>query len=175
MFNPFRYRGYYYDTDTGLYYLQSRYYNPKWGRFLNADGYVSTGMGLLGHNMYAYCGNNPVMGYDPTGEIAIVDDLLFWGGVALVALVIVVASPIIIDTLEYITEGGYQLASEVIDVIDAIDYVTPPHSITKETLIIATFKIAVTLDNCSKEWYNMSQGDEKNGQNAAQCRVESSC
>ena len=63
-----RYRGYYYDTDTGLYYLQSRYYNPKWGRFLNADGYVSTGTGLLGYNMYAYCDNNPVMGYDPTGE-----------------------------------------------------------------------------------------------------------
>ena len=66
--NPFRYRGYYYDYDTGLYYLQSRYYNPKWGRFLNADGYVSTGTGLLGYNMYAYCDNNPVMGYDPTGE-----------------------------------------------------------------------------------------------------------
>ena len=44
-------------------------------------------------------------------------------------------------------------------------------------IIIATSKIAVTLDNCSnsKKWYNMSQGDEKNGQNAAQCRVESSC
>ena len=42
--------------------------NPKWGRFLNADGYVSTGTGLLGYNMYAYCDNNPVMGYDPTGE-----------------------------------------------------------------------------------------------------------
>ena len=67
-------------------------------------------MGLLGYNMYAYCGNNPVMGYDPTGEIAIVDDLLFWGGVALVALVIVVASPIIIDTLEYITEGGVSIS-----------------------------------------------------------------
>ena len=66
-YNPFRYRGYYYDTDTGLYYLQSRYYNPQWGRFLNADGYVSTGQGLLGYNMYAYCNNNPVMGYDPTG------------------------------------------------------------------------------------------------------------
>ena len=66
--NPFRYRGYYYDTETGLYYLQSRYYNPQWGRFLNADGYVSTGTGLLGYNMYAYCNNNPVMGYDPTGE-----------------------------------------------------------------------------------------------------------
>ena len=42
-------------------------------------------------------------------------------------------------------------------------------------IIIATSKIAVTLDNCSKKWYNMSQGDEKNGQNAAQCGVESSC
>ena len=66
--NPFRYRGYYYDTETGLYYLQSRYYNPQWGWFLNADGYVRTGTGLLGYNMYAYCDNNPVMGYDPTGE-----------------------------------------------------------------------------------------------------------
>ena len=65
--NPFRYRGYYYDTDTGLYYLQSRYYNPQWGRFLNADGYVSTGTGLLGYNMYAYCNNNPVMYCDCTG------------------------------------------------------------------------------------------------------------
>ena len=42
-------------------------------------------------------------------------------------------------------------------------------------IIIATSKIAVTLDNCSKRWYNMSQRDEKNGQNAAQCGVESSC
>ena len=67
--NPFRYRGYYYDTETGLYYLQSRYYNPKWGRFLNADGYVSTGTGLLGYNMFAYCNNNPVMFIDPSGNL----------------------------------------------------------------------------------------------------------
>ena len=67
-YNPFRYRGYYYDTETGLYYLQSRYYNPEWGRFLNADGYVSTGTGLLGYNMFAYCNNNPVMFIDPTGD-----------------------------------------------------------------------------------------------------------
>ena len=65
--NPFRYRGYYYDADTGLYYLQSRYYDPTVGRFLNADVYISTGQGLLDYNMFAYCGNNPVTGYDPTG------------------------------------------------------------------------------------------------------------
>ena len=65
--NPLRYRGYVYDRETGLYYLQSRYYNPEWGRFLNADTFVSTGQGLLGNNMFAYCNNNPVMGCDPCG------------------------------------------------------------------------------------------------------------
>ncbi len=69
--NPFRYRGYYYDTETGFYYLQSRNYNPQWGRFINADKYVSTGQGVLGHNMYAYCNSNPVMYTDETGHIAI--------------------------------------------------------------------------------------------------------
>ena len=58
--NPIRYRGYYYDTETGLYYLQSRYYDPETGRFINADEFVSTGQGILGNNMFAYCGNNPV-------------------------------------------------------------------------------------------------------------------
>ncbi|MBQ9785002.1 MAG: RHS repeat-associated core domain-containing protein [Clostridia bacterium] len=66
--NPIRYRGYYYDTHTGLYYLQSRYYNPAWGRFISPDCYVSTGTGLLGYNMYLYCNNNPVMYVDPNGE-----------------------------------------------------------------------------------------------------------
>ena len=65
--NPIRYRGYYYDTETGLYYLQSRYYNPQVGRFLNADGYVTTGQGVLGYNMFAYCGNNPVNRLDLSG------------------------------------------------------------------------------------------------------------
>ena len=67
-YNPFRYRGYYYDTETGWYYLQSRYYNPAWGRFLNADGYVNANGDLIGFNMYAYCGNNPIMFTDPFGE-----------------------------------------------------------------------------------------------------------
>ena len=67
MANPLRYRGYVYDTETGLYYLQSRYYNPGWGRFINADAYLSTGQGFNGHNMFAYCGNNPISRYDVGG------------------------------------------------------------------------------------------------------------
>lgn len=67
-FNPFRYRGYYYDEETGFYYLNSRYYDPVTGRFINADGYISTGKGILGNNMYAYCRNSPVTLVDYTGE-----------------------------------------------------------------------------------------------------------
>ena len=65
--NPFRYRGYYYDAETGLYYLQSRYYDAETGRFINQDSYISTGTGLLGFNMFAYCGNNPILYIDLSG------------------------------------------------------------------------------------------------------------
>ncbi|WP_346962526.1 RHS repeat-associated core domain-containing protein [Clostridium sp.] len=65
--NPYRYRGYRYDTETGYYYLQSRYYNPEWGRFLNADVLISTGHGLIGNNIFAYCLNNPTSNKDDNG------------------------------------------------------------------------------------------------------------
>ena len=67
--NPLRYRGYYYDTETTLYYLQSRYYDPEIGRFINADSYVSTGKGLLGFDMFAYCRNNPIRRVDRSGSV----------------------------------------------------------------------------------------------------------
>ena len=67
--NPFRYRGYVYDDETGLYYCQSRYYDPEMGRFINADAFASTGQGILGNNMFAYCNNNPVINHDPTGNL----------------------------------------------------------------------------------------------------------
>jgi len=69
--NPLRYRSYVYDEETGLYYLQSRYYNPEICRFINADAYASTGQGFIGNNMFAYCLNNPVNAIDPSGEDAI--------------------------------------------------------------------------------------------------------
>ena len=64
--NPIRYRGYVYDQETGLYYLQSRYYNPEIGRFINADGQINDD--IIGSNLFAYCGNNPTTRLDDSGK-----------------------------------------------------------------------------------------------------------
>jgi len=64
--NPFRYRGYYYDTDSELYYLQSRYYDPTTGRFVNADVILDTET-VNGFNLFSYCGNNSIVYVDQNG------------------------------------------------------------------------------------------------------------
>ena len=66
MLNPFLYKGYYYDNDLYLYYCGSRYYDPEIGRFINADGQINDD--ILGTNLFAYCGNNPVTRADETGR-----------------------------------------------------------------------------------------------------------
>ena len=63
---PFRYRGYVFDEETGLYYLRSRYYNPGWGRFVNADSYIGK-MTMLSHNLFLYCHNSPIFRIDASG------------------------------------------------------------------------------------------------------------
>ena len=63
--NPLRYRGYYFDSDTGLYYLQSRYYDSNTGRFINADD--SNILLYDVYNLFCYCHNNPIMSVDPNG------------------------------------------------------------------------------------------------------------
>ena len=65
--NPIRYRGYYYDTDLGLYYLQSRYYDPEIGRFVNGDAALGQVGNVQSTNMFAYCFNDPVNMFDPIG------------------------------------------------------------------------------------------------------------
>ena len=101
-FNPYRYRGYYYDAELEMYYLQSRYYDPVIGRFISADGiaYLGAGGALLGYNLFAYCGNNPVMGYDPEGTV---NWKGFWCGVGITAI----GAGIIVAT---VLTGGTALA-----------------------------------------------------------------
>jgi len=69
--NPFRYRSYYYDRETKLYYLNSRYYNPKWGRFLSADSIGVVNESLTGYNFYTYAENNPINKIDTNGNFSL--------------------------------------------------------------------------------------------------------
>ena len=90
--NPFRYCGYYYDIETGFYFLKSRYYDPEVGRFLNIDSLdYADPETINGLNLYAYCGDNPVMGYDPEG---IWSWSGFWNVIAAVAVVVVVTAAV---------------------------------------------------------------------------------
>lgn len=117
-YNPFRYRGYYYDIDLGWYYLQSRYYNPQWGRFLNADGLAFLGSNgdLQAFNLYAYCSNNPITYIDHSGTIAILDDVTVATGVLVVFGVYIfgkkVLDPAIQGISDYIAEKNLPKKSQ---------------------------------------------------------------
>ena len=97
--NPFRYRGYIYDEETGWYYLTARYYRPDMGRFVSADGVVGRKGSVLDHNLFAYCHNNPVTFSDPEGKSSLGmagamtgNPLLFLAGMAL-AMFVSIALP----------------------------------------------------------------------------------
>ena len=130
--NPFRYRGYIYDEETGFYYLQSRYYNPEVGRFISSDVLLSTGQGVLGHNAYAYCGNNPASRIDTEGDLW---DTLF----DVVSLCLSVADVIAAPADPWAWAG---LAG---DVIDLIPFVTGVGEATKA--VGATVKVINRVDD----------------------------
>lgn len=109
--NPFRYRCYYYDKETKLYYLNERYYNPEWRRFINSDSYNGQiGGNILSHNIYAYTLNNPIMNCDETGNgpvaIALAATAKLFG-VAIVGIVVAKALP-------SLAKGVTQLGGKVI-------------------------------------------------------------
>ena len=102
--NPFRYRGYYYDGETGLYYLQSRYYDPETGRFINADDETILDYGLCDigqYNMFAYCFNSPLKFTDSGGGFPV------WLDVA-----VSVAVPTVI-TAEIVKGNNYKHNKEI--------------------------------------------------------------
>ena len=90
--NPFRYRGYVYDAEIRLYYVASRYYDAEIGRWINADdtAYLGADNTLLSYNLFTYCKNTPVIGYDPTGHFSW-NDLFNVAAVVTVAAIAVVA------------------------------------------------------------------------------------
>ena len=127
--NPFRYRGYYYDSETGYYYLNSRYYSPEFGRFINADSLIDN-RGLNTQNLYAYCGNNSVNNRDDSGQFwDIALDIVFTVG----SLIAVAKNPkdlnawaalgadLICMAVPYATGGGIAVraAAKADNVLDA--------------------------------------------------------
>ena len=90
--NPIRYRGYYYDNETGFYYLQSRYYDPAVRRFINADSATATNVfDAIAYNMFAYCGNNPVVRTDASGNS--------WFSSLITAVAVVVVATVVAATV----------------------------------------------------------------------------
>jgi len=89
--NPYTYRGYRYDYRIGLYYLNSRFYNPQIGRFINSDGLLGETGDILSTNMYAYCANNPVMYTDITGYLSEEQTNYILAGLLLATLAVVAA------------------------------------------------------------------------------------
>ena len=119
MYVPITYRGYMYDVDTGLYYLQSRYYNPTYGRFLNADSIMKTGE-PLGANIFAYCGNNPVnfVDYDGKDALSVITNILY-----LLVVVAVMEADELLEDFGYIFEGATSfsyvenISGEITDIV----------------------------------------------------------
>ena len=145
IYNPFRYRSYYYDTELGLYYLNSRYYDSNTGRFINADGVLNDT--LLGYNLFAYCVNNPVNYVDSDGDMPkwLAATLAVAAGVV-VAAAIVTALPAAACAIGF--SAGLALGtSSVISVATGIAYVGG--------LVVAGSAAILTADSV----YTMTTGE----------------
>lgn len=128
--NPFKYKGYYYDQESGMYYCKSRYYVPDWCRWLNADNFNYLEFDNLNNcNAFAYCENDPVLGYDPNGTWSWTKFLKGVGRIAtgvgaIVAGAMVIASgvalvPMLIVATITITAGVLTTVNGTADIVEA--------------------------------------------------------
>ena len=118
MCNPFRYRGYYYDVETSLYYCNTRYYSPKLCRWISPDSteYLDP-QSINGLNLYAYCNNDPINKYDPSGHSALLIGMLIgFGGAILigggVVVLSIVAGTILIAVLSDALDNWWEKKKE---------------------------------------------------------------
>lgn len=111
--NPIRYRSYYYDTETGYYYLQSRYYDPLWGRFINADEYITVSNEIQDTNLFIYASDNPIRFVDYNGKASSVNSML-----SFVEKILKLFYPI----MKAVTEKNWDGTDEsFIDILDLIN------------------------------------------------------
>ena len=144
--NPFRYRGYYYDTETGLYYLMTRYYDPEVCRFISADVYMSTGQGALGGNMWAYCLNNPILYSDTLGEsvtvcifgvtFTLVELLVIGVAVAVVADILINGEEALVIKAAEGVAGAVEAIAQIWQVVETV--VTHPFSIGSGITVVTS-------------------------------------
>ena len=124
--NPFRYRSYYFDTETGWYYLNSRYYDPQVKRFINGDdpSYLGVGDEINSYNLYVYCDGDPVNGNDPAGCFD-VSGFAIGTGIALfgVAALMVATAPAwaVVLGVAAVTTGVIMAGTAAIDGVMAMD------------------------------------------------------
>ena len=116
--NPFRYRGYYYDNESGMYYLNSRYYHPEIGRFINADEVAGVNNDITAYNLFAYCGNNPICRIDISGNAW---ETVFDVASLCLSVAELVANPS--DPFNWIGLAG--------DVVDLVPFVTGVGEVTR--------------------------------------------
>ena len=111
--NPFRYRSYYYDEETKLYYLNSRYYNPEWGRFINIDNYIGYVKDYLSCNLYLYSNNNYINMIDESGELF----KKIWNGIKTAAQKVVEVTKSVVS---FVTETSNKVVKSVTTVANVI-------------------------------------------------------
>lgn len=144
LMNPIRYRSYYYDDEINMYYLNSRYYNPEWGRFVNGDVYLSTGQGILSLNIYAYTENNPISRIDADGE--------FWESAFDVISLGASVVEICINPTDIMAWAGL-----VGDSVDLIPFITGVGEVTKTIKITTkTVNKPDEILSAAKKIYNKS-------------------